>query len=126
MKATKASKTKVKTSRQLALLCAKLVLEKKAFNLVLMDVRPWQSLMDYVLICSATSPIQAQTIARFIKDTLKQDNIHCLGTEGYGEGKWILLDFSGIVIHIFYEYLRDVYDLETLWHDAKRIRTPTR
>ena len=120
----KLTKHKIKTSRQLALQCAKLTLEKKALNVVLMDVRPWQSLMDYILICSATSPIQAQTIAKFIKETLKKEKIYDLGIEGYQEGKWILMDFNDVIIHIFYEYLRDVYDLETLWHDAKRIRTP--
>ncbi len=105
------AKKEIKTSRQLALHCAKLALDKKAFNLILMDVRPWQGLNDYVLVCSAQSSVQAQTICDYIKETLKTTQLYPLGQEGHQQGKWILLDYNDVIIHIFYEYVRDFYDI---------------
>jgi len=120
-----AKKTKSKTSKELALLCAKLALDKKTFNLRLMDIRPWKGLHDYVLICSATSFKHAQTIADHILETLKNnENILPVGLEGYESGKWILVDFHGVIIHIFYEYIREFYDLEGLWNEAPEVSIP--
>lgn len=114
----------IKTSKQLVLECAKLSLSKKAFNPIILDVRPWQGLNDYIFICSAQSFIHAQTIADTIKQELKKQDIPCLGTEGYSLAKWILLDYNDVIIHIFDEYIRDHYAIENLWHDAPRIKIP--
>jgi len=114
----------IRTGKQLALKCAALALDKKALNRILLDVRPWQSIMDYILICSATSQIQAQSICKHIRDTLKNEKLHTIGIEGISGGKWILMDYGDVVIHIFYEYIREFYDLEGLWHQAPRIRLP--
>ena len=113
-----------KNSKQLALYCAKLALDKKAFNLILMDVSPWQGLNDYVLVCSAQSSVHAQTICDYIKETLKKENLYALGQEGYQQAKWILLDYNDVIIHVFYEYVRDFYDIENLWYDAPRVKIP--
>ncbi|MBI3019058.1 MAG: ribosome silencing factor [Deltaproteobacteria bacterium] len=115
---------KIKTSKQLALACAKMALDKKAFNVMLLDVRAWQGLNDYILICSAQSSIQAQTIAEEIRKKLKEEGIYNLGVEGYSQGKWILLDYNEVIVHIFYEYIREFYDLESLWQDAPRVKIP--
>ncbi|MBI3016737.1 MAG: ribosome silencing factor [Deltaproteobacteria bacterium] len=115
---------KIKTSKQLALVCAKMALDKKALNLMLLDVRAWQGLNDYILICSAQSSVQAQAIAEEIKRKLKEEGIYNLGVEGYPQGKWILLDYNEVVVHIFYEYVREFYDLESLWQDAPRVKIP--
>lgn len=115
---------RTKTSKQLALACAKLALEKKAFNLVLLDVRSWKSLMDYILICSVESTVQAQSVCEFIRETLKTYHIRSLGVEGFAEGKWVLVDYNDVVIHIFHEYVRDIYDIEGLWHAAPHVAIP--
>lgn len=115
---------KTKTSKQLALSAASLALEKKAFNLALLDVRSCRSLMDYILICSVESTVQAQSICEYIREMLKRYNVQNLGIEGASEGKWILMDYNDVIIHIFHEYVRDVYDLEGLWHTAPRVKLP--
>lgn len=114
----------VKTPKQLALLAAKKALDKKAFNIVLLDVRPWQTLMDYTLIVSAQSTKQTQGIAKYIKESLKQEDIFPLNVEGMEQGKWILMDYNDVIVHVFFEYVRDIYDIEMLWHDAPRVRIP--
>ena len=119
------TKKKIKTSKDLALYCSKLALDKKAFNVILMDITPWHTLNDYVLICSALSSVHAQTIIDTIRENLKKEaNLHPLGLEGYAQGNWILLDYNDVIIHVLYEYVREFYDLENLWHDAPRLKIP--
>ena len=115
---------KIKTSKHLALSCAKVALDKKSFNVTLLDVRAWQGLNDYILICSAQSQVQAQAIAEEIKRKLKEEGVYSLGMEGYPQGKWILLDYNEVVVHIFYEYVREFYDLESLWQSAPHVKIP--
>lgn len=115
---------KIKTTRQFVLNAAKLALDKKAFNLALLDVRPWHALMDYILIVSAQSTKHAQTISEHLKETFKKENIYSLSIEGVKEGKWILMDYNDVIVHIFFDYVRDIFDLEALWHEARRITIP--
>lgn len=117
-------KKNLKQSKQLALYCAKLALDKKAFNLMILDVKAWNGLSDYIVICSAQSSVQAQSIADHLKQKLKEENIECLHKEGYPLAKWILLDYNDVVIHIFDEYVRDYYAIENLWKDAPRVKIP--
>ncbi|MBI4040733.1 MAG: ribosome silencing factor [Deltaproteobacteria bacterium] len=111
-------------AKQFVLHCAELALDKKAFNLVILDVRPWQGLMDYLLICSAQSSVQAQSLSDYIYETLKKEGRTPIGMEGREQGRWVLLDYGEVVIHVFYEYIREFYDLEGLWQDASRLRVP--
>ncbi len=93
---------------------------KKALNLVILEVKEISSFTDYFIVCSGKSSRQVKGIADFIKESLKKEGIYPLGTEGFPEGKWILLDYGDVIIHIFYEPVRDFYDLEGLWDDAPR------
>ncbi len=101
----------------------KTALMRKAENLVVLDVTKLTSYADYLLICNGRSSRQVSSIAEFIKMTLKKDDISPLNFEGLKEGQWALLDYGDIVIHIFLEEIREFYDLEGLWADAKRIKT---
>lgn len=74
---------------------------------------------DYFLICSADSTIQVQTIARAIQERLEKYRPSIWHLEGYEEGKWILLDYGDVIMHIFLEEARRFYNLEGLWGDAK-------
>ena len=96
-------------------------LGKKAQELVVLDVRGLTSVADTFIICSGRSNRQVSAIAEHIKDDLKKHNIRPLSIEGMKEGHWVLLDYGHIVIHVFYEPIREFYDLEGLWVDAKRI-----
>jgi ribosome-associated protein len=99
------------------------VLGKKAYELVVLDVRGLTSVADIFIICSGRSNRQVSAIAEHIQRELKQHKIMPLSVEGSKEGHWVLLDYGHVVIHVFYEPVRQFYDLEGLWVDAKRIRT---
>ena len=97
--------------------------EKKALNLIVLDVRDLTSIADAFIICSGKSNRQVNAIADSIVAKLKKHKIKPLSVEGTGEGHWVLLDYGHVVIHVFYEPVREFFDLEGLWADAKRITT---
>lgn len=97
------------------------VLGKKAEKIVALDVRGLTSIADVFIICSGRSNRQVSAIAEFISMNLKEHDIRPLSIEGIKEGHWVLLDYGHIIIHVFYEPIRDFYDLEGLWFDAKML-----
>jgi len=82
-------------------------------------MREVASFTDYFLICSADSTIQVQAIARAIQERLEKSRLPVWHLEGYKEGKWVLLDYGNMVVHVFLEDARRFYNLERLWGDAK-------
>jgi len=104
-----------------SLLCVKAAIEKKAVDPVLLETKKITSIADYFLICSGKSDRQVQAIAQAIEKDLKKRGIHPLGQEGGLEGRWVLMDYEDVVVHIFLEPVRAFYDLEGLWMDAPRI-----
>jgi ribosome-associated protein len=86
-----------------------------------MDMREISFFTDYFIICSGKSDRQVQGIADSVETEMKKNGISPLGIEGFTEGKWILLDYSDVVVHVFYAPIREFYDLERLWSDAPRI-----
>jgi ribosome-associated protein len=105
-------------------LYVKAVLGKKAINVVALDVAELTSYADVFIICSGRSNRQVSAIAEFIQTDLKKHKIKPLSVEGTKDGHWVLLDYGHVIIHVFYEPVREFYDLEGLWVDAKRIATP--
>ena len=105
-------------------LYVKAVLGRKAFNVVALDVAELTSFADTFIICSGRSNRQVDAIAEYIKTDLKKHKIKPLSVEGSKDGHWVLLDYGHIIIHVFYEPMREFYDLEGLWVDARRIETP--
>ncbi len=79
---------------------------------------------DYFVICSASSQRRGQAIAELIEESFSQHGLVLKSLQGKKEGMWILLDYSDIVIHIFFKEVREYYALERLWADAKRINVP--
>jgi len=108
-------------SRTKSLLCLQAAIEKKAIDPVLLEMKGISSIADYFLICSGKSDRQVQAIAQEIEKVLKKRGIRPLGQEGIPEGKWILMDYEDVIVHIFLEPVRKFYDLEGLWIDASRI-----
>jgi len=102
------------------LLCINAVLQKKAKNIVVLNVREISSFTDYMLICSGTTDRQVQAVASTVQEYLKKEGIRPLGVEGKANAEWILLDYDDVVISIFQEATRSFYDLENLW-DAPRM-----
>jgi len=102
-------------------LCIKAALKKRALNLIAIEIKEISSFADYFIICSGSSSRQVQAIASSIKLDLKKEGIYSLGIEGFNEGEWILLDYDEVIIHVFYQPLREFYELERLWADAPRV-----
>ncbi len=112
---------KERDARERALACLNAALEKKAKNLVLLKVEELSAFTDYFVICSGSSDRQVQAIASSIREKMKEAGILPLGVEGEAHGQWILMDYEDVVVHIFYEPLREFYDIERLWSDAPRM-----
>lgn len=105
-----------------AQLCAAYALDKKAFNVRLLDVRKISSLTDYLLIASGSSDRQVQAVADSIHLGLKKNHqVMPLAIEGLKEGRWVLIDYGDVMVHVFQERVRDYYDLDGLWNEAAEV-----
>ena len=110
-----------KKAEELAAICTRVALDSKAEDLVILDVRGLASFTDYFVIMSGRSTRHVQGLAESIEGTLRSKRISSKHSEGLREGKWVLLDFNDVVVHIFYKESRGFYDLEGLWHDAPTV-----
>jgi ribosome-associated protein len=119
-----ARKRESNDSRERALLCANAALEKKAKELVILNVREISAFADHFILCSGTSDRQVRAVASAIQENLKKAGILPLGVEGEDAGRWILLDYDDVIIHVFLESVRTFYDLERLWSGAIRMAVP--
>lgn len=108
-------------SRDKACICARITDEQKGIDPVILELRGMTALTDYFVICSGTSDRQVQAIAEHLEKQLKAQGIMPLGIEGRQEGRWILMDYDDVIIHVFQESERGFYDLENLWHECPRI-----
>ena len=111
-------------AKEKSIFCAKVAQEKKAYDLVILDLKEFPTLTNYFFICSGRSDRQVQSIARSIEERMAERGIKPLGVEGMGEGRWVLLDYDDLVVHVFYEPVRLYYDLEGLWIEAPRVPLP--
>jgi ribosome-associated protein len=108
-------------AKALARKVANLVLDRKASDVVILDVRGIASYADYVVIASGDSDRQVSAMAEHIQTRLKEDDgTRPIGSEGAETGHWVLLDFGDVVTHLFFNEVREHYDLEGLWADAPR------
>jgi ribosome-associated protein len=96
-------------------------MDKKALEPVLLDLSEEDSYTDYLLIVSAKSDRQVRAIAEHVVEMLGEHGLRPLGVEGAREGRWTLVDFGDLVVHVFSHSLREFYDLEGLWVDAKHV-----
>ncbi len=112
---------KEKSGQELAELCAQTALDTKAEDLVILDVQGQSSFTDYFVIMSGRSTRHVQGLAESIESELRTKRVNSKNCEGLREGQWVLLDFDEVVVHIFYKESRSFYDLEGLWHGAKKI-----
>jgi ribosome-associated protein len=119
------SPSSIDPSQDKALECARAAIDKKAENLKVLDLTHLSSFTDYFLICSGTSDRQVMAIADSIEAAMSAQDRELISIEGYSEGRWVLMDFGDVVIHIFLEALREYYDLENLWADAPRVKVPS-
>jgi ribosome-associated protein len=109
------------SSLELARLAALAALDKKAENLVVLDVRGLSSYTDFFVIMSGRSTRHVQGLAQAVDVALRHKNVKDGNTEGLNEGHWVLLDYNDVVVHVFYSEDRNFYDIEGLWHDAPKV-----
>ncbi len=108
------------SAEEKAALTSRIAADKKATDVVVLDMRDTSSITDYFLICSGGSERQVRAIADGIDEQLGELGIASLGVEGYREGRWILMDYGDVIVHVFSQETRDFYDLERLWAIAPK------
>lgn len=118
MKAAKAEQPKELKSYEIVCKAAD---DKKAWDIVTLDMSDSSLMADYFVICSARNNRQSQSIADNIEEQMEKNGYDVRHVEGYREGKWILIDAGEVIAHVFVEQDRQYYDLENLWCDAPRI-----
>jgi ribosome-associated protein len=109
-------------ARPRAMLAAQAALDKKAEDVLVLDVRGLTSYADYFVVMTADSERQAGAIADAVDERLEGQGATKVGVEGYESGRWILIDYGDVVAHVFNREARGFYDLEGLWADAPRFQ----
>lgn len=110
--------------KNLAMASAWILGNLKAFNLKVLDTQNFSSLADYFIIASASNTTQAQAMADTILRQLKQHGAKARSTEGLNGADWILIDMADVIVHIFLDSSRPIYDLDNLWSYAKDVEIP--
>lgn len=106
---------------ELARICSRIAQDNKAEDVVALDVREMSSFTDFFVLMSGRSTRHVQALAESMENELRSKRIKTSRAEGLQEGKWVLLDFGDVIVHVFYHEQREFYDLEGLWHDAPRV-----
>ena len=107
-------------SRDIAVTAARAAAAKQAADVTILDVHGLIVITDYFVICSGTSERQVKTIVDEVERSLRDLDRKPVRREGETEGRWVLLDYVDVVVHVFAEEEREYYDLERLWSDAPR------
>jgi ribosome-associated protein len=102
--------------------CGMLAEAKKAKDVVIMKLADLTDIADYFLLASGTSERHVRTIADSVETGMGQQGIKPYSVEGYRGGRWVIIDYRNIIVHVFLESLRELYDLESLWIEAKKYR----
>lgn len=105
----------------LALACAEAAADKKAEDIIILDLRGISSFTDFFIVCSASSDPQLKAIASSIRETMREKGSRALNEEGFPASQWVAIDFGEVIVHLFHSEKREFYNLESLWKDAPRI-----
>ena len=108
-------------SLEKARIAGEAALGKLGRDLVVLDVRKLVSFADLLVIVSAGSDRQVRAIAEAIEAALASHGEQPLGIEGAAEGRWVLMDYADVIVHVFQQEVRSHYDLERLWSDAPQL-----
>jgi ribosome-associated protein len=112
------------TSKEIALTLAKIADAKKAEDIRVMEVADLTILADYFVICTGTSAVHLRTLAEEMERGLKEQGVLPHHIEGQRSGNWLLMDYAGVVAHLFLRDTRNFYALERLWSDAAAVVFP--
>lgn len=112
-------------SKEKSLILVRLARSRRATDLVVLDLRDLVTYTDYFVICTGRSDRQVRAIAEHLETELRGRKIRPRSVEGMTTGRWVLMDFDDVVVHIFQREVREFYDLEGLWADAPRLSLPS-
>lgn len=113
-------KNKIGDYEQFAVFCANFLFSKKAIGVRGFDLRPMTAPSEFALVCSATSTRHAASLAENLASAVKEEfNVFPQSLEGVDEGRWVLLDYGSLIVHVFYDFIRQEYSLENLWRQGK-------
>jgi ribosome-associated protein len=115
---------KAEFPKNIALACAWVIANFKGINIKIYDVSGSSSLCDYNIIASAQNTTQARAIVDILSPALKANNQEILSMEGVHEAEWILVDTGDVIVHLFLETSRDIFDLDTLWRKYDQVQIP--
>lgn len=108
-------------SYELAVLLARALDSKKGGDIKVLKTEGVTTLADYFVLCTATSNTQVKAMSDACEEAAEKNGERVHHIEGHGEGTWLLMDFSAVVVHVFTDEARKFYDLERLWSDAEEI-----
>ncbi len=97
------------------------LIDRRAVDPVLLDMRDITLITDFFLICHGTSSVHVRALGDAVLESLKEIGVQPSGVEGRSEAQWVLLDYGDVIVHIFGEEEREFYSLERLWSDARRL-----
>ena len=109
-------------SLEAAQLMAEAADEKKAYDILILDLRGLTYFADYFVICSGSNTAQVGAIADQILQVLARHGVHASHVEGQAASTWVLMDYGDVVVHVFDEQTRIYYSLEKLWNEAPRVQ----
>ncbi|HEY8269561.1 MAG TPA: ribosome silencing factor, partial [Pseudobdellovibrionaceae bacterium] len=116
----RASGDRIGDFEKFAAFCGKVLFEKKAIQVRGFDLTEIAAPTEYTLIASGTSTRHAVSLAESVVQAVKEEyNVLPLSVEGISEGRWVLVDYGSLIVHIFYDFVRQEYSLEKLWQDGK-------
>lgn len=104
-------------------LALKAVEDKKAMNVVALDLRNVSPISDFFIVCHGNSDVQVQAIATEVRNVVHKAGGVIKGIEGMDSARWVLLDLGDVIVHIFHRDEREYYNIERLWSDAKVVET---
>lgn len=103
-------------------ICGQYADEKKAKDVLTLELMGLTDIADYFLLASGASERHVRTISEYVETSMKGIGIIPYSVEGYNDGRWVIIDYQNVIVHIFLEALRELYDLESLWIEAKRYK----
>ncbi|MBJ6751724.1 ribosome silencing factor [Geomonas anaerohicana] len=106
-----------------AVKCAAFALDKKALDVKVLEIKNISSIADYLVLATGRSDRQVQAMADSVKQGLKPID-QAIDTEGYDEGRWVVVDYGDVIVHLFQEDVRKIYNLDDLWSRAPQIEIP--
>lgn len=102
--------------------CCRYAEEKKANDILMLELQGLTDIADYFVLANGTSERHVKTLSEHIETSMKGDGIKPFSVEGYNDGRWVIIDYRDVIVHLFLEPLRELYDLESLWIEAKNYR----